>query len=219
MIKDWQFVFRQTYDLSDVESVAIPLTLTAPYLIVQAQSDEYRRQLGVLHQNLFLDGFGEVQGENFGVINGYQMFRPLFTANSYRLVFEPTFRVGNLQISLWTGYQLLPSDLEFLSSMSLVNPSRFNFYLPTSSNVTPTAVAAATASTTLLAANQNRKGATFWNNSTATLYLEIGAGASSNAFAARLEAQGYYELPYGYTGVISGAWSEANGNCLVRELV
>ncbi|MEH2425865.1 MAG: hypothetical protein V7K48_34690 [Nostoc sp.] len=88
----------------------------------------------------------------------------------------------------------------------------------TSSTSTPTTVASSTTSETILAANSNRKGATIWNDSTATLYLEFGAIAGTNAFIAKLNPSGYYEVPFRYTGVISGLWSAANGNALVREL-
>ncbi|MEH2453848.1 hypothetical protein [Nostoc sp.] len=71
---------------------------------------------------------------------------------------------------------------------------------------------------TILAANSNRKGAIIWNDSTASLFLEFGAAAATNAFTAKLNPGGYYEVPFRYTGVISGLWSAANGNALVREL-
>ncbi len=75
-----------------------------------------------------------------------------------------------------------------------------------------------TDSVSLLAANYNRKGTTIWNKSTANLYVELGATASTWAFTARVGAGGYYEVPFTYTGVISGIWDAANGSALVREL-
>lgn len=103
--------------------------------------------------------------------------------------------------------------------MSLVNPSQITLAEPTSSTATPTTVASSTTSVTILAANPNRKGATFWNDSTAILYLEVGATATTSAFTAKFFPQGYYELPFHYTGVISGIWSAANGNVLPREFI
>jgi hypothetical protein len=49
------------------------------------------------------------------------------------------------------------------------------------------------------------------------LYLELGATAGASAFTARLGAGGYYEVPFTYTGAISGIWDAANGSALVRE--
>ncbi|MEH2124173.1 hypothetical protein [Nostoc sp.] len=102
--------------------------------------------------------------------------------------------------------------------MGLYNPAAVTVVQPTSGTSTPTTVGSSTDSDTILAANSNRKGATIWNNSTATLYLEFGATATTSAFTAKLLAGGYYEVPFHYTGVISGIWSAANGNALVREL-
>ncbi|MBD2202757.1 hypothetical protein H6G33_17920 [Calothrix sp. FACHB-1219] len=102
--------------------------------------------------------------------------------------------------------------------MGLYNPSVSTVVESTSSTSTPTSVNSSASSVTILEANVTRKGATIWNNSTATLYIEFGATASASAFTAKLLAGGYYEVPFNYTGVISGIWSAANGAALVREL-
>lgn len=56
------------------------------------------------------------------------------------------------------------------------------------------------------------------NNSTANLYVELGATATTSAFTARVSAGGYYEVPFTYTAAISGIWDAANGSALLREL-
>ena len=48
--------------------------------------------------------------------------------------------------------------------------------------------------------------------------MELGSVASTSAFTARVSAGGYYEVPFTYTGAISGIWDAANGSALVREL-
>lgn len=102
--------------------------------------------------------------------------------------------------------------------MALYNPASVTVIEPTSTTSTPSSVNASITSITILAANSIRKGGTIWNNSTARLYIEFGATASTSAFTAILEASGYYEIPFNYTGAISGIWLAANGNALVREL-
>ncbi|MDM9582320.1 hypothetical protein [Nostoc sp. GT001] len=102
--------------------------------------------------------------------------------------------------------------------MGLVNPAVVTVTESTSGTSTPTTVASSATSVTILAANSNRKGATVWNESTAILFIEFGATATTSAFTAKLFAGGYYEVPFNYTGVISGIWSAVNGNALVREL-
>lgn len=102
--------------------------------------------------------------------------------------------------------------------MALYNPSSVTVAESTSGISTPTTVASMATSVTILAANSNRKGATIWNDSTSNLFIEFGATATTSAFTAKLFAGGYYEVPFHYIGVISGIWSSANGNSLVREL-
>jgi hypothetical protein len=84
----------------------------------------------------------------------------------------------------------------------------------TTSTVNDTAV-----STTLLAANSNRKGATFYNDSTATLYLKCGATASTTSFMLPVEPRGYLELPFKYTGIVDGIWTSdtATGAARITE--
>lgn len=83
-----------------------------------------------------------------------------------------------------------------------------------------TSVAGAAVSTTVLAANAARKGAYFYNESTAILYLAFAATASTTAYTVQLAAGGYYEMPEKplYTGLITGIWASANGNVRVTEL-
>lgn len=102
--------------------------------------------------------------------------------------------------------------------MALYNPVSVTVSLPTSSTATPSTVAASVTSAILIAANSNRKGVTIWNNSTATLYIDFDSAASTSDFAVKIAGGGYYEMPFDYTGVISGIWDATNGNALVREL-
>lgn len=84
---------------------------------------------------------------------------------------------------------------------------------------TVTSVSDTASSTTLLASNAARLGATFFNDSTATLYLKYGATASTSSFTARLDPGGYHELPHpAYTGIVDGIWSaDASGAVRVTE--
>ncbi|MCV3213021.1 hypothetical protein OGM63_05680 [Plectonema radiosum NIES-515] len=101
--------------------------------------------------------------------------------------------------------------------MPLFNPAQVTVTPSTSGTVAATSVTASTSSVSILAANLARKGTTIWNNSTANLYVELGATASTSAFTARVGASGYYEVPFTYTGAISGIWDAVNGSALVRE--
>ena len=81
-------------------------------------------------------------------------------------------------------------------------------------------VAGSVSSVTLLASNANRKNAAIYNDSTANLYVKLGATASATSFTVLMLPGAYYELPVDqvYTGIIDGIWVSATGNARVTEL-
>lgn len=91
---------------------------------------------------------------------------------------------------------------------------------PTSATATLTSVNGAASSTQLLAANTSRKGAYFYNDSTAILYLAFAGTASTTAYTLQIASQGFYEMPPTpvYTGAIFGIWSAAAGAVRITEL-
>lgn len=81
-----------------------------------------------------------------------------------------------------------------------------------SSTATRTTVASQTASVQILAANAARKGATILNSDANALLLDLSGGtASSTRYQRRLAQYDSYDVPSGYTGLITGAW-EADGS-------
>mgnify|MGYP001615376110 CR=1 FL=1 len=82
----------------------------------------------------------------------------------------------------------------------------------TSSSGALTSVASAATSTTILAANAKRKGATFVNTDANALCLRLdgGTATTTTAFNVRIIQNAYFELPFGYTGLVTGIW-EADG--------
>src|SRR5260221_6963750 len=91
----------------------------------------------------------------------------------------------------------------------------------TSATATRSNVAGAASDTSLLASNAARKGALFYNDSTAILYLAYGAAAASlTSYTVQVPAQGLYEIPTQpvYTVANPGIWSAANGNVRITEL-
>jgi hypothetical protein len=84
---------------------------------------------------------------------------------------------------------------------------------------TPSIVTAAAADTTLKALNQSRIGMTVYNDSSATLYLKYGTGASATSYTVRISGGGYWEMPVPiYTGAVNGNWVSADGSAYVTEL-
>jgi len=80
---------------------------------------------------------------------------------------------------------------------------------------TTTSVTTTASSSSVLALNANRKGATIMCIS-GTVLINLGATASATVYTVRLIPNAYYEVPFGYTGVISGI---GVGSLSVTELV
>lgn len=90
---------------------------------------------------------------------------------------------------------------------------------PVAANCNITSVNRINASTTFLVANPSRKGATIWNDASANLFVKFGTGASDTSFTVRLSSNSYYEVPFGYTGMITGIWATAGaGAARISEL-
>lgn len=83
----------------------------------------------------------------------------------------------------------------------------------TSSNI-----ASSVTNVTVFASNSSAKGRTVFNDSTANLFLILGATASATSFTIKIAAAGYYEVPYSYTGQVDGIWDVANGFARITEL-
>lgn len=87
-----------------------------------------------------------------------------------------------------------------------------------SATSTVTSVASSASNVNLLALNTARLGATIFNDSTVILYIKMGTTASLTNYSVQVQASGYFEIPYGYTGNIDGIWASANGNARISEL-
>jgi hypothetical protein len=86
---------------------------------------------------------------------------------------------------------------------------------------TTSQVADNAASVTLLASNGGRLGGSIANDSSAPLYVKLGATASLTDYTVRIPRNAFYELPFPvYTGQIDGIWaSDPNdGAARITEL-
>jgi hypothetical protein len=119
-----------------------------------------------------------------------------------RLLTRFTTLLGRLPLSLTESGALKTESVEASSAATITSP------------------ASATESQVLLAANPNRKsGSSVFNDSTASLYLALGANAASATnFTVEIAARGYYELPKCWKGEVRGAWASANGFSRITEL-
>lgn len=82
-----------------------------------------------------------------------------------------------------------------------------------------TGVAASLTQVTLLAANSMRKGATIYNESTlAPMKIALAASITATSYTMVINADGYYEVPFGYTGPITALWTSTLGVARVTEI-
>lgn len=121
---------------------------------------------------------------------------------------------------LGVNYEIVKVAFGSIGVATLVTPTDpLPVTHPKPSSSANTNVADNAANVTLLAANAARLGATIYNDSSATLYLKLGATATSSSFTVKMYADDYYEVPFGYTGRIDGIWaSAAGGAARISEL-
>lgn len=113
----------------------------------------------------------------------------------------------------------LPVSLASVPSHAVTNAGTFAVQTPKSATGTTTSVNDTASSTTLLASNASRLGATIYNDSASDLYVKLGATASTTSFAVKLVQDAYFEVPFGYTGIIDGIWSaDSTGAARITEL-
>lgn len=86
-------------------------------------------------------------------------------------------------------------------------------------SVSITRVAISATAVTLKASNVDRKRLTIANDGNKDLYVKLGASATLTDYTVMLDRKGgYYELPFNYTGAITGIWSAAGtGGAQITE--
>lgn len=143
-----------------------------------------------------------------GALNGALMFDSALEGVNY---VRARLTTGSTANGITVAIQ--PGGLSFSPLVSA-----FTTPLPAATSAV-TSVTAAASDTSLLSANALRKGASVFNDSTATLYLSLAAtAASTTAFTIKLAAGAYYEIPFAYSGAVRGIWSAANGAARVTEM-
>ncbi len=93
--------------------------------------------------------------------------------------------------------------------------------LPTkqyAANAALTNVATSTTSAQLLPANPDRRGAIVYNDAAATLYVKLGATASTTSYSYAVTPGGTLETPFGYSGRLDAILASGTGTARVTEL-
>ena len=139
-------------------------------------------------------------------------------ANYATLIAEIDAIVDDFTLSIFQVFGGKPANL--VSLMQLID-LRYKLFEAgggggaIATTTTSTNVASSATSVSLLAANSDRKFASFRNDSTAIAYIELGATATTSSVY-RLDPQGFMSLD-NYTGVVSCIWASANGFMRVSE--
>jgi len=153
------------------------------------------------------------------------------TGNSFSIATDdsagPTNPVGTFPMALFRT--VLPTytdgdaaNLHVTASGLLRTDATLTLTL--ASAATTASIAGSASSTTLLASNTSRLGATFFNDQPTDdtgeiLFLLLDAAvASTTNYTVQLAPNTYYEVPFGYTGEIRGIWGAAVGDVRVTEL-
>lgn len=88
----------------------------------------------------------------------------------------------------------------------------------TSSTGTSSSVSVTTANITVLASNGSRLGATIYNEGTVTALVKLGSTASATTYTIKIVTDGYYEVPFLYTGIITGITASGTAVLRITEL-
>jgi hypothetical protein len=90
----------------------------------------------------------------------------------------------------------------------------------TSTIVLASTVDSTTSTVVLLPANPDRVGATIFNDSATDLLIDFDE-AITTPIAVRIMAEAYYEVPFGYAGIITGKWVtlDPDGKAVIREFI
>jgi len=83
---------------------------------------------------------------------------------------------------------------------------------------TTTTASVTNSNTTVLASNNARLGATIYNEGSVDCYIKLGSTASATSYTLKMVTDGYYEVPFGYTGIITGITASGTATLRVNEL-
>jgi hypothetical protein len=121
-------------------------------------------------------------------------------------------------IGIQLGFSAGEEDFRHVTSTSPLPISGTVSITDTSSTgATPTNFSSLTYAT-ISASNASRKGLTIFNEGPGLLYVTLGTSTTtSSSFTVRMSAGDYYEVPFGYIGLVGGIFGTA-GNARVTEI-
>lgn len=130
-----------------------------------------------------------------------------------------TRSAGTQRVTIATD-DIVPASQSGTWTVQPGNTANTTPWLVRSTAATPaqTSPSVTNVSTSILASNSNRRGATIYNEGSAICYMKLGATASTTSYSCQIASGGYYEVPFGYTGAIDGITSAGTAQLRVTEL-
>lgn len=168
---------------------------------------------GGTQRTIIVNGNNQILGSNANPISVNVINQPstqTVSVNNFPVT-QPVS--GTLSVSNFPATQPISATALPLPTGAATSALQTQLVQRPSTGVT-TSVNTTAASSVILASNANRKGCTVFSV-TGTILINLGATSSSTLFTARLITNGYYEIPFGYTGVISAIGA---GTVTVTEL-
>jgi hypothetical protein len=208
----WSLIFDNVLTFNTRSEESIIDSLNSSHLVYEAAYNSPLPRVGTLIHSESLAELDWTVIDRYPISRGKRLLELSPGVNDqYKLSFVPSVEpCFSLVVTLKLWVPTMP--LSRVGASVTVTPL-------TSASVNASSVAAEDEPVVILAANSNRKGASIINASTATLYIELGASVSSTDYVVDLHQGDYYEVPFGYVGLIMGVWSEQVGNAYVREFV
>jgi hypothetical protein len=204
-------LYKKLSDVSiDADSINLN-TDTLESLVSTAQADIAEiKDKGILNGGTvqtdvtggYLSGLRDGEGNIFGSDRNF----PVEVVNNYPVPVSGTFWQEIQPISgtvtANTGLTQPLTDTQLrASSVAVTNTS--------STGATPTTFTSVTYAT-ISASNTSRKGLTIFNEGAGLLYVTLGTSTTTTtSYTVRLSAGDYYEVPFGYTGLVAGLFGSA----------
>jgi hypothetical protein len=163
-----------------------------------------------------------------GWANQLLLFRPSSTTSFIPVVQNHSHRLRLHQLNLCVFPKLLQPwllDLRFPTWLKQVDVEvwkydgrDYDLFHLGATDVNSFEVAQSATPIPLLEANPERKGGEIYNAGTARLAIELNGVPSFRESFIILDITGLYEIPYGFTGQVSGVWEGAgDGQAEIRE--
>jgi hypothetical protein len=217
---DWNLIYDEELNFSSTQEQIILSSFASSQLTYEASYNSPIPKAGNLLHAEYSSELGWLNVDRYPLYRGKRFVKLTSGFNeALRLSIVPTLNstfLLILNLKIWE-----PTN-------PIEDMTTFNLSLPKPASAATTVIASSTSVVELLSSNPLRLGASIKNSGEGILYLKLSTllddeandielGESGSTVS--LEQNDYFELPFGYTGLIEGVWSEVGGSAFVTEYV